>query len=572
MSEKLDVSRLLEKYKEWVDKEKINFLKKSSDRENISKQVEELKNKHFSDGGRKNRGEEDWYQLHEDGTTLWRDLASCALNDIDENSKGNSKLFEFLKAATEFEDLLYGLEPYYRDHTLHSLWVYLIGEYIIRELIPKNHKGMNWYLYNDIDHDQKKYDYPKELVKEAEEQEKKFVGRVAKHKDAIWCIIALCHDLGYSLEKLKNLNEKVQAVLKFYDVPDFKHVGYSLDIEHQYILSQFLELMAMDVRIVPSEDWEIEDLKEKLNNGDLTPDQYKKKLEQKVLIKCYRDDSTYWRLCRALEKRQHGILSAYLIYKILDIFSDTSVRGPAEEWGLDDNEVAYNIIRGDVLFAIAQHQFDFAHLNQLSSLADVLMLADELEEFSRYGRQLTSRRYYPTTANAELSIKNKDEKEGKKEYLGLVISYESKHTKRIDFLEFFWRKAKRLCETYSLDLRKQEKEEKEEEEESKKTEIFRHEDRYYYIKNIKMNVKYGDEEYYFYIDKNSDISEAKLPETLIDGVECKATTYPIRCWDDNVIVHNIEELKDQKGTTLRDWIDGVKKLEDQKAKTPKEGS
>ncbi len=434
--------------------------------------IKELKNNFFPAGGGENRGEEDWYKLHEDGTRLWHDLASCALNDIDENSKGNSTLFGFLKAATEFEDLLYGLEPYYRDHTLHSLWVYLIGEYILREIKPTNRRDTNWYLYNDIDHDQKKYDYSEDLIKEAEKQEERFIGKVEKHKDAIWCIIALCHDLGYSLEKLKNLNEKVQAVLKFYDVPDFKRVGYSLDIEHQYILSQFLELMAMDVRIVPSEDyWEIDDLKERVDKGKLTQDQYNKQLEQKVLIKCYRDDTTYWRLCRALEKRQHGILSAYLIYKILDIFSDTSVRGPAEEWGLDDNEVAYNIIRGDILFAIAQHQFDFAHLNQLSSLADVLMLADELEEFSRYGRQLASREYDPTTATAELSI-NKARNEGKKKYLGIVITYKSKHKKRRDFLEFFWRKAKRICETYSLDLSK---EEKEEEEESRRIKIFRHE-------------------------------------------------------------------------------------------------
>ncbi len=42
MSEKLDVRRLLEKYKEWVDNKEIKFLKNSADKEKISKQVEEL--------------------------------------------------------------------------------------------------------------------------------------------------------------------------------------------------------------------------------------------------------------------------------------------------------------------------------------------------------------------------------------------------------------------------------------------------------------------------------------------------------------------------------------------------
>ena len=183
MSEKqkigtLDVRTLLEEYKKWVVNKEIQFLKKSADIQKISEKIEKLKENHFPANGDKNNVEEDWFVLHEDGTDLWHDLASYALNDIDENSKGNSKLFVFLKAATEFEDLLYGLEPYYRDHTLHSLWVYLIGEYIFRVLKPKKHGSINWYLYNDIDHDQKKYDYPPDLVKEAEEQEKKFFCKV----------------------------------------------------------------------------------------------------------------------------------------------------------------------------------------------------------------------------------------------------------------------------------------------------------------------------------------------------------------------------------------------------------
>ena len=54
----------------------------------------------------------DWFKTHQKGKDLWVKLASCALNGIDEESKGNSKLFEFLDAATDFEELLYGLEPF----------------------------------------------------------------------------------------------------------------------------------------------------------------------------------------------------------------------------------------------------------------------------------------------------------------------------------------------------------------------------------------------------------------------------------------------------------------------------
>lgn len=381
---KLNIVELLTNYKNWVEKGKIQFLQNDiHERKNIIQLLNGLISE-FSEALKKGDLSEnlDWREAHKKGRDLWHALASKSLNYIDPSSKGNSELFRYLDAATEFEDLLYGLEEYYRDHTLHSLWVYFIGEHIIRDHLPEIHNNLNWYLYNDIEHE--KEQHSQKLIKDSQKKEKEICTEANNKRDAIWCIMALCHDLGYSLAKLNKLNEKVKNVLQFFDIPDFTRIGYSLDIEHQFIVNQFLELMAMDVRIVPSTD------------------------KKDVLIKCYRDDSTYWRLCRAFEKKQHGILSSYLIYKILGIFADAWMRGPAEEWGLDDKEAIDNIIRGDILFAIAQHEFDFAHLNSVGSLADILILSDELEEFSRYGRQMLSRKYHDTTADAEINfIKSK---------------------------------------------------------------------------------------------------------------------------------------------------------------------
>ena len=523
---KLDVVDLLTNYKGWVNKDEIEFLRNRSHQKAMSLAIEELKEAY------KNRnGNEDWLQkVHEKGRELWRKLASYALNNIDSNSKGNSRLFEFLEAATNFEELLYGLEDYYRDHTLHSLWVYLIGEHLLRGDLKNIYNNLNWYLYNDIERFKKKYKYPDELVKEAKKESKSFLKNVDKHKDAVWCIIALCHDLGYSLEKLPRLNTKVQGVLEFFDVPDFRHVGYSLEIEHQYLVSQFLELMAMDVRVVPSEDYRGKKKREKIEN-----------VEEKVLIKCYRDDSTYWRLCRALEKKEHGILSAYLIYKILGIFADTSVRGPAEEWGLDDDEVSDNIIRGNILFAIAQHQFDYAHLNLLSSLADVLILADELEEFSRFGRQLRTREYYPTTAEAGIQFNNEKVKPVKpnlNKKTHIEMTYESKHKTREDFLRFFKRKAERLCQLYSLEqtvdigLKK-----------------------YCLIESIKIIAKWtdpvtkSDEDYYFHLDTELSKTKGKLPARAKQEKDYPSKVYFLRCYDDELRVI----LKDSE-VSLKDWL------------------
>lgn len=520
--EKIKVLTLLEKYKNWVEKGQIQFLK--GDSKDILKYLEELINDFRKAEDEAKQAEVsineklDWHETHKKGRELWHKLASYSLHDIDEGSKGNAKLFEFLDAATEFEDLLYGLEPYYRDHTLHSLWVYFIGEYILRELIPNIHNNLNWYLFNDIKRDKKEYKYSKKLVEEANKQEDGFCREVNKHKDAIWCLMALCHDLGYSLAKLKNLNKKVEKVLSFLDISDFKHIGYSLDIEHQYLVSQFLELMAMDVRIVPSENFR--------NKGI--------KLKEKVLVKCYRDDSTYWRLSRALEKKEHGILSSYLIYKIIGMFADTSVRGPAEEWGLDDEEVPDNIIRGDILFAIAQHEFEFAHLNQLGSLADILVLADELEEFSRLGRQLLSRKYYDTTAEAAVCFKANNKKIKSGEDIEIEMIYYAKQKERKGFLEFFKRKAERICSLYSL----------EQDRYQEKTKGCN-------VKTIKLTVTWEKEEYYFYLSGDPTKTTGYLPKTKYKNGYPKGK-YDLKCYDDKLyILHENVEI------SLDDWIKNI---------------
>ncbi len=506
--EKIKISSLLDKYKKWVDEREIEFLKDISDglRGRIIQLIEKLRAEVI-------RAEEaddlsrnlKWYKAHQIGEKLWQELASAALNKIDKGSKGNRNLFTFLKRATEFEDLLYGLDVYYRDHTLHSLWVYFIGEYILRDHLPELHNNLNWYLYNDIEAYEEAYSYPNELVDFAKIKQRELNNKVQEeYRDAIWCIIALCHDLGYSLEKLKLLNKKVRDVVDLFDIPNITDVGYFLDVEHQNLISQFLELMAMDVRIVPSEDYKKES-QEKDNRGHKKKkdDEGKdtKSLEEKTLIKCYRDDSTYWRLCRALEKKQHGLLGAYLIYKILGIFADTSVRGSAEEWGLEDEEVIDNVIRGDILFAIAQHTFDFTHLYELNSLADILILADELEEFSRYGRQLLAREYHDTMAwsGVEFDIQEEEitriiKKEGvetkreeKRTYITINISYEVAPEHKLT--AFFAKKAETICKFYSLD-------QKEEKRAFKPV--------FYEIKKVKMRAEQGDYELEFDFSKGPE--------------------------------------------------------------------
>ena len=141
-------------------KDEINDAKKAGDAKNEKELKIKLKEKGLSDYL-------DSYDIHEAGQRLWQELMSAALKDIDRRPKGNSALFEYVDAATKFEDMLYGLESYYRDHTLHSLWVYLIGILLMGRDGQQSSESMNngksksedegkkcdgdnlnWYLYN----------------------------------------------------------------------------------------------------------------------------------------------------------------------------------------------------------------------------------------------------------------------------------------------------------------------------------------------------------------------------------------------------------------------------------------
>jgi len=124
----IKVTTLLKDYLEWVDADAIEFLKEKERKAEVKECIEALQPiMEKIENGVEEEGRL-WYEAHTEGRKLWETLAKYALRDIEPTSKGNSTLYNFLSAATEFEDILYGLESFYRDHTLHSLWVYLIGE------------------------------------------------------------------------------------------------------------------------------------------------------------------------------------------------------------------------------------------------------------------------------------------------------------------------------------------------------------------------------------------------------------------------------------------------------------
>ncbi len=499
--EKITVFELIKKYLKRVEDHEIQFLAKDTRGEQrIISLLKELK-QDYKEAEKKGGLSENlnWHKVHQKGRDLWQELMRFAIKDIDPGAKGNTALYEYLDKAIEFEDLLYGLEDYYRDHTLHSLWVYFLGEHIMRDHLPEMYANLDWHLFNSIEKDEEIDS--QSLITRSQNKAKSLVEQVDGKKNAVWCMMALCHDLGYSLAKLDKLNDKVYDVLKFMDLSEFRRIGYSLDLEQQFLISEFLELMAMETWLVPTHD------------------------QEDVLIKGFRDDNTYWRLCRALERKEHGILSSYLLYKNLGIFADTWVRGPAEEWGFDEEEAVDNIIRGDILFAISQHEFEYSHLSTIGSLADILILADELEEFSRYGRELLSRQYFDTMADSRIAFKkNEDTSE-----IAIKMQFDVAEHRNLN--DFFKRKALTFCKKYSL------------QNDSNKSIS---QAKTFAISEMEIAATKGDNKLKIIFRKEENQDEAELPSGM---GKYESAKYKLYCHDDKIFV-----LVDDEEIDLDEWL------------------
>jgi hypothetical protein len=266
------------------------------------------------------------------------------LRDYDTRDKGSLKLdfgvknlTKYFKEFSKFEELLYGIDDFYRDHSLHVFRVYLLGDFLIREKLGG---------YENIDIINK----PQNLGK-IDEAEKK----------AMWCIIALCHDLGYPLEKLDSLNKKLLKILEYFGTSNFTPLRYNLPFEGA-ILDRFI------LKIISS----------KITKGLYTH------LQSKF----------YTKYLNAYEKLTHGIMSCILLMKNLVFFKETDYQlffkkgtatrdDPKQRILIYSEDARQYIIRREILRSIASHDNEDIYHIQMNNFPFLLTICDEIQEWDR---------------------------------------------------------------------------------------------------------------------------------------------------------------------------------------------
>jgi hypothetical protein len=270
---------------------------------------------------------------------------------------------------SKFEELLFGLNPQYRDHTIHSLWVYLLGH---RWIISMGGYG-KIKLSGQIS------------IFYANRGEKKFVLVPPAilgdkpHFEAMWCIIALLHDVGYPVQEITNKpNEVFGRILEPFAI-DFHSVfqpdlGSRITLLHQSICDLLSKVYRPKGLTQEEEKKYFEEASNKEREGVILPI---------VIIRdatTSKDESLEMEFKIASVDKIHSAWSAIFAFKHIPYLHESDFRGG----GSIDYEKL--LTRRDILYSIVHHTIDEPKDNVVNRFQFILLLMDDVEEIVRFGR------------------------------------------------------------------------------------------------------------------------------------------------------------------------------------------
>ena len=149
------------------------------------------------------------------GIRIWEHLFMEALNALGGSTRGVDRLAEKLRVFAEFEELLYGADPWYREHTLHPLYVFVLGE----------------YLMDKSDLDFKDLSGPH--------------GAINEEIEASWCIISLAHDLGIPLDRITKIGGSMLKTLKKYGEYSVQLFSFDFPYPTLKIVENLIEILSL---------------------------------------------------------------------------------------------------------------------------------------------------------------------------------------------------------------------------------------------------------------------------------------------------------------------------------------
>ena len=250
---------------------------------------------------------------------------AAAINSV----YGIEELFGYFKQFSDFESILYGTDKYYRDHVTHPIKVWLIGQHILAKFGStfSFSVGGKHIPVKDAKHADDSFEPPQDRVLDS-------LYISTAELSAMWAIIALTHDLGYPLEKVEKINDRLATMLN-----EFGKIGFSRskfyvsDSTRSFSPCRSVNLISSTVCTEASPD----------SNGKKSKIQ---KWATRVRTKYHTKFSKSW------EMFDHGIVSSLLLLKSLTFFieSDLSTDIRSKLSGEDARQFT---VRSEILHAIS---------------------------------------------------------------------------------------------------------------------------------------------------------------------------------------------------------------------------
>lgn len=280
-------------------------------------------------------------KLYEDSKNL--DTLSVNFDKIRKASSfGVDEIANYFEDFIQFEKVLYGTDEHYRDHVDHVLQVWAIGISLI------SHNNL---LMNDK-YELTKTNFHFQITEETEHDDNKFEKITQSELWSMWTIIALCHDLGYPIEKTAKINIQAKKIISHFGNMNFSELNYSFDIFNTFLVDKFLNVISS--KAVFSE------------SGDM----------HTIIQTKYRD-----KFSKSLEDYKHGIFSSLLLYKNLTFFLETDYF--VSKSHLEKEDIRQFFIRKEILRSIASHTCPKVYHINLNTLSFLLIICDELQEWNR---------------------------------------------------------------------------------------------------------------------------------------------------------------------------------------------
>lgn len=246
-----------------------------------------------------------------------------------QNVYGIDSLFRFFDQFTDFEQMLYA-GKYYRDHVAHPIRVWLTGIRIIDQCGGIEH----------VD-----FEIPSGVAEISKTE-----------RWAIWTVIALCHDLGYPLEKAREVTSQIDRMLGLFGNVSTGNYRYSFEAHHQSLIDFML-------KAVTSKVVELEGTKK----GWFTT----------VIQAKY-----HAKFAHSFEEFEHGIVSVLVLIRSLVYFMEMDFDSSAAG-ALDAEDARQFHIRRQILRSIASHSCEEVYHLKVGTPSFLLIVCDDLQEWGR---------------------------------------------------------------------------------------------------------------------------------------------------------------------------------------------